>query len=317
MKTSNPKTRGMIFRRHISANMETIRPLAAGCLLLLAAAGDARACTLWAEVETNGAGGTMISKNRDWDADHTQALKIHRNGSGYAYLGLYAEGNSRPGLKQGVNEKGLTVVSAAASCIPMQMRNAEHGKPGMLDLLLSGFATCDELLAKQADVFSNCPAQFILISDREKIVEVEVGLHGRYVLKTVEKGRATHTNHYLDTSLAEFNVSISASSSTRFGRINELLSAHPASCDIAAFAAMSHDQHDGPANSIWRTSTGVRTMSSWIVETPAQGAPTLRLVTADPDQPQKTNSFVLDENFWKAGSAGADLLKPLANAGSN
>jgi hypothetical protein len=128
---------------------------------------------------------------------------------------------------------------------------------------------------------------------------VETGLHGRYAIRTVENGPATHTNHYLEKSLQDFNVKIGPSSATRLGRITDLLAAGPVSYDTQTFALLSKDQHDGPNNSLWRTGTGVRTLSSWIVETPAEGAPKLRVALANPGEPETTRTFVLDEPFWK------------------
>jgi isopenicillin-N N-acyltransferase like protein len=278
-----------------------LRRLAVGCLLLPLAAGHAPACTLWGEAGTNAGGGTIISKNRDWEPDHKQVLKMHRSSQGYAYFGLYAEGGEAPGLKDGVNEKGLTAVTASASSLPKEMREEQPGQHGVLGTLLAGYATCDEVLAKQETIFPKCRAGFIMISDRKKILVVETGLHGRYAIRTVENGPATHTNHYLEKSLDEFNVKIGAGSATRLGRISELLSASPAPCDTSVFAALSRDQHDGPNSSLWRTGKDVRTLSSWIVETPAQGAPKLRVALANPGETETTNTFVLDEKFWKEG----------------
>lgn len=275
---------------------------AAVSLLLGPAAQDAKACTLWGEAGTN-ATGTIISKNRDWEPNQTQILKMHRTSTGYAYFGLYAEGGEKPGLKQGVNEMGLTVVTAAASSLPKELRDAETDRHGVLGLLLSGYATCDEVLAKKETIFPKCRAGFIMISDREKILVVETGLHGRYAVRTVENGPATHTNHYLEKSLDDFNIKIGSSSATRLARVTDLLRASPAPCDTATFAAISRDQHDGPNNSLWRTGKGIRTMSSWIVETPAEGAPKLRVVLANPGEAEMTNTFVLDKKFWKEGPA--------------
>jgi hypothetical protein len=275
--------------------------LAVVCLWLPLAANNAQACTLWGEAGTNASGGTILSKNRDWEPDHKQVLKMHRSGNGYNYFGLYAVGGEMPGLKDGVNEKGLTAVTASASSLPKQMREDQPGKHGVLGLLLAGFANCDEVLARQEAIFTNCRAGFIMISDRKKILLVEAGLHGRYAIRTVENGPATHTNHYLEKSLEDFNVKIGSSSATRLGRITDLLTACPAPCDTATFAILSKDQHDGPNNSLWRTGQEVRTLSSWIVETPAEGPPKLRVALANPGEKETTNTFILDEKFWKKG----------------
>jgi hypothetical protein len=126
-----------------------------------------------------------------------------------------------------------------------------------------------------------------------------VGLNGRYAVKVIESGAFAHSNHYLEPALAEFNLTIGASSAARLERISHLLASSPKPFDTAAFAAMSKDQHDGPNNSLWRTGKGSCTLSSWIVETPAQGAAKLRVVMANPGKPEQTQTFVLDEQFWK------------------
>lgn len=59
---------------------------------------------------------------------HVQVLKMQRPTNGYAYFGLYAEGNDAPGIKEGINEKGLTVVTASAGTIPKPDARGSTGK---------------------------------------------------------------------------------------------------------------------------------------------------------------------------------------------
>jgi hypothetical protein len=268
-------------------------------LLLAGSSASLKACTLWAAAGEDASGGTIISKNRDWKPDHTQVLKMHRDRKVYAYFGLYAQGNDEPGLKEGVNERGLTVVTATAGTIPKATRDAQPGKGSLSGALLAGYASCDEVLADQKKVFANRRPTFLMMADRRKILMLEVGLKGRYAVKVIESGAFAHSNHYLEPALAEFNLTIGASSAARLERISHLLASSPKPFDTAAFAAMSKDQHDGPNNSLWRTGKGSCTLSSWIVETPAQGAAKLRVVMANPGKPEQTQTFVLDEQFWK------------------
>lgn len=260
--------------------------------------GTLQACTLWGVVCTNASGGTLICKNRDWKPDHTQVLKMNRSGKGYAYFGLYAVGGTEPGIKEGVNEKGLTVVTASASSIPQSQRDNQPGKHSVLSKLLSGYASCDEVLAKKDELFSVTRTMFIMISDRTKILVVEVGLEGKYAIKTVENGSAVHTNHFLEEKLAAFNTKMGTSSTTRLDRITELLKAGSESHSIEAFSKISRDQHAGPDNSLWRTGKNGSTLSSWIIETPARDAPKLRVVVANPGKPEEMHTFVLDQKFW-------------------
>jgi hypothetical protein len=82
---------------------------------LLLGSRAAESCTLWAAVrEATRDGGSLVAKNRDWRPDHRQEVKRVTPKQGFRYYGLFATGNEEPGLKAGVNEKGLVVVSATA-----------------------------------------------------------------------------------------------------------------------------------------------------------------------------------------------------------
>ncbi|MEI7945574.1 MAG: carcinine hydrolase/isopenicillin-N N-acyltransferase family protein [bacterium] len=269
------------------------------CLFALGmSAANLKACTLWGVVYTNASGGTILSKNRDWKPDHTQVLKMNRSGKGYAYFGLYAVGGTEPGIKEGVNEKGLTVVTASASSIPQSKRDNQPGKHSVISKLLSGYASCDEVLAKKDEIFPVTRAMFIMISDRAKILVVEVGLEGQYAIKTIENGTAVHTNHFLEEKLAGFNTKIGTSSAMRLDRIIQLMKTASAPHTIDSFSKISRDQHAGPDNSLWRTGQNGSTLSSWIIETPARDIPKLRVVIANPGQKEETHTFVLDQKFW-------------------
>jgi len=270
----------------------------AALLGLFTSTSTLQACTLWGVVYTNATGGTLLSKNRDWRPDHTQVLKMSRNEKGYAYFGLYAEGGTEPGIKEGVNEKGLTVMTASASSIPKSKRENQPDKTGVISKVLSRFASCDEVLAKKDEIFPKARASFIMISDGKKILNVEVGLEGIYAIKIVEAGIAVHTNDYLEEKLAIFNTKIGVSSKTRLDRVTHLMNTATIPHTIDSFATISRDQHDGPDNSLWRTGKSACTLSSWIIETPAIGIPKLRVVIANPGQPEATHTFVLDQKFW-------------------
>ncbi len=263
-------------------------------------AGKLHACTLWGAAGSDALGGTIVCKNRDWKPDHVQVLKMRRSAEGYAYFGLgtvYGDKSSE-GVAAGVNEKGLTAFTAATS-LPSSMWKDQRVNRNVTSFLLQGYASCDEVLAKRDAIFSAMRPAFIMIADRRKILMVEVGLGGKYALKTIENGVVAHANHFLDETLAEFNVNVGESSRTRQDRIQQLLTISPKPCTTDTFAVMSKDQHDGPDNSLWRTGKVARTLSSWIVENPAQGAPRLRVVITNPGQKEETQVFVLDERFWR------------------
>lgn len=272
-------------------------------LAIILTSVDLRACTLWGAAGTETSGGTIVVKNRDSKPDHTQVLKMCRPEKGHAYFGLwtvYADKDAG-GIVAGVNEKGLTVFTAAAGSIPRRMWGDRPVRRTFTGALLADHASCDEVLANRAAIFPALRPAFIMLSDREKILTVEVGLGGKYALKTIGDGVVAHTNHYLDDSLAEFNISANESSLKRLGRITHLLEVSPRPFTAECFAVMGKDQHDGPDNSLWRTGKVARTLATWIVETPAHGAPRLRVAIANPGQPEQTHTFVLDEPFWKRG----------------
>lgn len=273
---------------------KTRAALLLGCTLPL----PALACTLWAAAGPDAGGGTLLSKNRDWTPDHVQKLKLTQPDRGYAYFGLHASGNRDPGIKNGINEKGLSVITASASSLPKAQRADQRGQRGVTREILTRFASVDELAAAADQVFPHARAHFYMISDRNKILLAEVGLRGEYRVQVIAQGTLTHTNHYLDPALAQFNVRIGPSSRIRLDRINELLTQPPRPFTTAQFAAISRDRYDGPDNSLWRNGKQ-HTLSSWIVQSPASGPQKLRVLLANPGQPEKLHEYVLDADFWK------------------
>ena len=267
-------------------------------LILSQIFSQAIACTLWAAAGQDANGGTLVSKNRDWKPDHTQKLKLVHPRRGFTYFGLYAEGNDEPGLKAGVNEKGLTIISASVNLAKKVLDN-QPGKRGVMSRIMESYSSVDDLNIDAEQVFSSARASYFLIADRKKVLIAEVGLEGKYSIKVLENGVITHTNHYLDSDLALlYNSRIGQSSATRLARINQLLTQTPRPFTMAKFAEISRDQHDGPDNSLWRNGKA-NTMASWIMESPANGAPKLRVVIANSNEAENLQEFVLDEAFWK------------------
>lgn len=80
----------------------------AGALLWFLTPQPSSACTLWGASGTAVEGrGTLVAKNRDWNPDHRQELVVLKPTPGYRSLLLKAVGGAEPGVKAGVNEKGL------------------------------------------------------------------------------------------------------------------------------------------------------------------------------------------------------------------
>lgn len=267
-------------------------------LLVLSLPVPALACTLWGAAGDDVGGGTLISKNRDWAPDHRQVFKRVIPQQGFVYAGLFAEGNNEPGIKAGVNEKGLTIVSASSN-VPKKLRDAQTGTHGVMRKILSEYASVAQVMANAPALFGTARPNYYLISDRQALLMVEVGLEGRFTLKESRQGVVAHTNHYLDPALPEFiDFKAKSSSASRLSRIDNLLIQASRPLDISAFQAMSRDQHAGPDHSLWRTGNKTRTLASWIIRTPASGAPSLSLIVANPGEAQVSQNVVLDAHFW-------------------
>jgi hypothetical protein len=260
---------------------------------------SASACTLWSAAGNAAGGGTILSKNRDWKPDHRQTVRTVHPKDGFAYFGLYAEGNDDPGMKMGINEKGLCVVSASASSIPKKERNRQKGKTGKMKDILTRCADISAVIKNKDEIFPNARANFYMCSDGKRIIYIEVGLDGKYSIKETAEGLLAHTNHYIEAGMESNNIKIGKSSTTRFARVNGLLKESSLPLTVGRFTEISRDQHDGPDNSLWRTGSKEKTLSSWILRTPEKGATELRLVIANPGEKETVQEITFDDAFWK------------------
>ena len=274
--------------------------------LAFSTATSASACTLWGAAggKTEN-GGTIIAKNRDWEPTQIQDLKRIIPTDGFRYLGLFATDASGTGLKAGVNEKGLAVVTATASPIPRSKRSGKDADSLSSPEILKTCASVDDVLAR-LDRF--CEADFYLVADKTKVAVIEVAPGKQATARITLNGALAQTNHYQEGALSRLNRKVSASSQMRYERILELLSEDRDGLSLDDFIAFSEDRKAGPDNSIWRTGGSpvrTRTLATWILENPANGLPpSLYLKIANPDQPQKTMRLVLDENFWETRPRG-------------
>jgi isopenicillin-N N-acyltransferase like protein len=262
----------------------------------------ARGCTLWAAMGSRVAGGgVLIAKNRDMPPDHRQVLRLTRPAEGFRFLGLEAENGAESGVKAGVNEKGLVIVDAAASCLPESRREC---RPGVAHLDEKILAACPDVAAVLRRQLMFCAPAYYLVADRSRAVILEVGLDGTRVVTSSTRGSLTHTNHYLNLTLCGDNVKPSRGSLVRLDRIRELLGRHPGPLTPADFVSYSQDCHDGRDNSIWRagsTPWKIRTLASWIVHLPAAGPPTVYVKLANPGEAPATRTIQLDASFWEKG----------------
>ena len=256
-----------------------------------------QACTLFAAAgESVRGGGTLIAKNRDWRPDNTQVLKLATPRAGHHYFGLYAEGNDEPGLKAGINDKGLVVVSATAS-IPRKELQAMPRTVNLLGKLLNGSATVDEAL-KHGNWFVG--PRYVLIADRNKAASIEIGPGGNYRVAVTDRSVLYHTNHYVMPDLEGYNPKkIGTSSPERYRRVEELF--HQGSqFSLEDFIRISGDRSSGPDNSLWRDGgkpTSTRTLAAWIVYLPETGDPQIYVKTANPNQPPAIHRLSFSEAF--------------------
>ncbi len=255
-------------------------------LVFLLASETASACTLYAAHGARVAGGgTLIVKVRDWTPGDHQVLERVTPPRGYSYYALVTEGED-PGIKAGVNERGLVVESATASSIPKPDRQEPESTMGLLRKLLAECATVDDVLARKA-LFRG--PRFLLVADATQVACIEIGPLGQVRVDITRDGVAAHTNHYLPGALSGANQKTpGASSLSRFNRIKELLEAKtPHTMD--GFLGFSRDRHAGPDLSIFRTGlkpTGTRTMSVWAVRLKPGGGAEIVVRLLNAGQPE-------------------------------
>ena len=255
------------------------------------------ACTLWAANGTFAdGGGTLIVKNRDWKPDQHQDIKFVSPKQGYSYFGLYADG-SPSGMKAGINEKGLVVVSATAGSIPSKERNAMPNKAGSLTKLLNECSSVEEALLR-TDLFLG--PKILMLADKKTIATVEIGPEGKFSIEQKENDYICHTNHYIVEDMLNFNKKIGQSSEKRYERICQLLDKASMPFSLDVFLNFSSDQNDGPDDSIFRiggTSSKTRTMAVWAVSIPMQGSPEVYIRILNPNEEEKSCRIIADDFF--------------------
>jgi hypothetical protein len=256
------------------------------------------ACTLWSAAGRNVVGGgTMIAKNRDWAPNHQQRLELSSNhDSGYRYLGLVAYGNDSPGLKAGVNSKGLVVVSASPPSYLEKDKNLKR-VPGICRKLLTDCNSVKEAMSRYP--WFDKP-QFLMLADPNEIAIMEIGLDKMVRMQSTESGVLSSTNHYIHPDLVHLNRNKpDVSSVKRLGRIQRFLASKEI-FELDDFIQISTSTDAGPNNSLWRTgskSFSTRTLATWIVHQMPSGKALLYLKMANPGQEMKEYRFKLEDVF--------------------
>ena len=256
-----------------------------------------QACTLWA---SNGSvvngGGSLLVKNRDWLPNQHQSIKLVSPKIGYRYFGLYAEGK-HAGMKAGINENGLVVVSASAGSIPSKEREAMPHTGGLLVKLLKECGSVDEAIAR-TDLFIG--PEILMLADKNKVAAIEIGPEGKFFVEEKENAVIYHTNHYVYDEMVDLNRVIGESSQKRYDRIGQLVSTATTPYDFDNFISYSNDRNDGPDNSIFRTGSEpakTRTMAVWAVKIPQEGSPEVSVRILNPNEDEKVFTIVAADVF--------------------
>lgn len=269
-------------------------------------AGAAFPCTLWGATGSGTAEkNTLIAKNRDWKPGQTHEIRQILTAGGYTYLGLYACGGESQGLKAGINEKGLVVITATASVIPGDQRSSANGDPISSHEILSGFATVEEVLAQKERFLRS---SYYMIADRCSVAVFEGAPDGKTAVRVIDDGYIAQTNHYISPELSFYNGRASASSKKRYERISQLLSSREGKLTLEDFKMFSEDKNAGPDDSIFREGSSAeksRTVATWIVSIPVSGGPEIYITINDPGKPLKAYSGKLDASFWRVRTASA------------
>jgi hypothetical protein len=217
---------------------------------------------------------------------------------GFKFLGLVDASSEEQPAVAGVNEQGLVVVDASASCLPERDRRGDAAS--LTERALAACASVDAAVARK-DIWARHPA-FHLLADGHKIALVETAPRGQVAIRVRDQGALCHTNHYQDGKLNWANRLLKESSWVRQARILELLAGHRAPLRLEDFLNFSQDQDDGPDNSIYRTGgkpRATRTLATWIVAQPRGQAPRLYVKLANPGEAVQVGEFQLDAAFWQ------------------
>jgi hypothetical protein len=195
-------------------------------------------CTLFGAIgDSVQAGGLLIGKTRDRAENSEQAFVEVIPEGGYRYRGISLRGVNR--VTSGINEKGLVVVSAAASSVE------KEGKVTTVGKILSKACSVDEVMAMVRKGEIQGPIYYLL-GDIHKIALLEVADRHQYDSLVKEDGVLFHTNHFILKEMRNFNRKIGTSSRVRLGRIEELLRAGPFTKE--QFVVFSQDHSNGPGN---------------------------------------------------------------------
>lgn len=276
-------------------------------VVLLFQCSPALSCTLWGAVGTSTVDAvTLVGKNRDWKPGQTHELRRVSSAGSYAFLGLFAIGGESPGLKAGINEKGLVVIMATAPDTGVPDAFVPDADNMSSHRILSDFATVEETLTKMD---GSIKATFYMVADSKRIAVFEGTTGDETGVRVTQDGFIAQTNHYISPELKSLNKKGQSSSRKRYGRIMSLLASEKGQLQLDDFIRFSEDRNAGPDNSIFRTGgspDSARTVATWVVSIPETGSPLLYIALQGSGGSSEAYSGKLDPAFWDARTASAE-----------
>jgi hypothetical protein len=222
--------------------------------------------------------------------------------NGFRYLGLFPlEAKSGNYAVAGINEGGLTVVTAAAETISTKKKST--GSSNLVETILTTFASVDGVLARRDILLKSRPV-FLIVGDNTKIALIQIGSNGRIKIDNTGNGLFYQTNHYTDQGLLKENDRYVSNSLLRRNRLQHLLEKYPQPFSIDDFLSIAADKGSGPDHSIWRTGSGKqdRTLASWVAVLPKSSSPEIYFKLVNPGSNELNYEMKLDKPFWTEGT---------------
>jgi hypothetical protein len=269
-------------------------------LTLYLTAPPARACTLFAAAGKNvKGGGVLIAKNRD-RSPLINGLKVLAPPEGYRHLGLVTLDAPNAPAVAGINEKGLVVVDASPSSLPLT--EEEHSAVPLTQALLSRCASVQEVLA-QKELFRASYPVFEMAADRQQVALIQIAPGGQVDIQVRKQGTLCQTNHYQADPLFWANQLPHPSSRVRLARICELLAETGRVFTFADFLVFSQDRGAGPDNSLNRlggTPEKTRTVATFVAHLSVD-APHVFVRMSNPGEADAMVNFRLEPGLWDKG----------------
>lgn len=264
----------------------------------------ATACSLWAATgDKFTVGGTLVGMT--WDVPHKTKgeLKLVIPEKGFRYLGLFPlEAKISAKIVAGINEHGLTIVTATADTVAWKKRLT--GRSGIVETILTSFSSVDAVFARKSHFARSSPL-FLIVADQSKVALVQIGPGGHFAVEVTSNGLLYQTNHYTEQGLLKENERYIENSLLRLNRLQHLLVNYYDRFSLDDFNALAGDRNNGPDNSIWRIGSlpkKERTLASWVVFLPKNSSPELYFKLVNPDSNELNYDIKLDKPFWTEGT---------------